>query len=201
MPPLSAFVNNLHNFVNKDYNFILQTFGSLSKLADPANAEHKLNSFARVHEVKAGVYLHEGRRNNIRAEFPKPSLQQRPNFKDGEFKHLRFHLQAGLFLLDWVDWLLKRVLSESLNNFNNLLNWFDNDAFSVVAENDECCSEDAASKYGGQQLKDGVHPGSVALVDACIGHDLFTAFKLLLRADYGGECDESHLLPTHVTVI
>ncbi len=201
VPPLCALVNNLHNLVHEDYNFILKTFSSLCKLANPANAEHKLNSFALVHEVKARVYLHEGRRDDICAEFPESSLKQRANFKDREFKHLCFHLQAGLFLLDWVDWLLERVLSESLDNFNNLLNWFDYDAFSVVAENDECCREDAASKYGGQQLKDGVHSGSVALVNSCICYDLLTTFKLFVCADYGGECDERHLLPPHVTVI
>lgn len=68
------------------------------------------------------------------------------------------------------DGLLEGVLSQSLNDLDNLLNWLDHDSLSVITKDNESHSQDATSKNSCAELEDGLHPSAVGLVDSRVGH-------------------------------
>jgi hypothetical protein len=56
-----------------------------------------------------------------------------------------------------VDWLLERILSQSLNDLNDLLNRLDHNLLCVIAKHDKSHCQNTASENSGAELEDGFH--------------------------------------------
>jgi len=174
VPSFGALVDNLDNFIDKNDNLILQTFCRLSELSDTTEAEDKLNPLSRRIKVQAWINLDQRVGDYASTQLAETSLQQGTDFKYCQLQHLRLHLMPSFFLLNRVNRLFQRIFSESLNDFNDLLNRLNHNSLRIVAKNYKSHRKDATSENSGTELEDSLHSRAVGVVYTCISDKLFT---------------------------
>ena len=125
-------MNYPDDLVNEDYDLFFEALGCLRELAYPTYRENCFYASAWNVQIDTASILNQCFCDDTSANLTEAFLQEVAYPEDSFFEHPCLHLHARIFLVFRSNWLLKRVISELLDNFDNFLDWPNHDDFSIM---------------------------------------------------------------------